>query len=190
MSRIRFLSPANEAVSRLSIEARGQVETAALEAADDWEALTRHGYAVARAAGMVAVVQPDKHGVVQVLALVSEAEWNAAEGESAAKNSVTVQRIIWHSLARLRQVSLTAETRRAIEHAVLAQLVLEGRKQILGGAVEASGWVAVCDLDAEGTATIHGLFTAEEFVSWVQDSDEDDASLEGAFGLVIPATLH
>src|SRR4051794_2989440 len=80
MQDIRFLWPADEAIASLSPATREAITAAVQDAADDGASFARLGYALARAAGMVAVVQPGGGGTVEVLALVSETDWetNAA----------------------------------------------------------------------------------------------------------------
>src|SRR3954453_11436968 len=111
MFDVEFLSPADREFAALPESTRNEILAAvqALAANGD-AAVSNLGFAVARAAGQVAVCQTDDYlEGIKVMLLVDEKLWD--EGAKAASDAVevTVNRIIWPAVsAALRDVRLSS----------------------------------------------------------------------------------
>jgi len=151
------------------------------------------GFAVARAAGQVAVCQTDGYlEGIQVLLLVDEKLWD--EGAKAASDAadVIVQRIVWPAVpAAVRDARLTSAEIYSLEETITREMVEMGMAEVAALAIGFGEWVAICDLDSRGTVSVLTLLPLAQYSVMV-----DDEETELFMGLPvtvldgIPATRH
>src|SRR5690349_24475828 len=110
MFEVEFLSPADREFAALPESARNEILAAVKAlAADGKVAVSNLGFAVARAAGQVAVCQTDGYlEGIQVLLLVDEKLWDEGAKAAADSTDVMVERIVWPAVpAAVRDARLT-----------------------------------------------------------------------------------
>jgi len=144
-------------------------------AANGGAAASNLGFAVARAAGQVAVCQTDGYlEGIQVLLLVDEKLWD--EGAKAASNAaeVTVNRIVWPAIsAALRDARLSSAEIYSLEEAIIRELVGMGMAEVTALAIGFGNWVAICDLDSRGTASVLTLLPLNQYSAMVDDEETE-----------------
>ena len=195
MFEVEFLSPADREFAALPENTRNEI-LAALQAlaADGKAAVSNLGFAVARAAGQVAVCQTDDYlEGIQVLLLVDEKLWD--EGAKAAATDsadVIIQRIVWPAVpAAVRDARLSSAEIYSLEEAITRELVEMGMTEVAALAIGFGNWVAVCDLDSRGTVSILTLLPLTQYSALVDDDETElflglpVTALDG-----IPATRH
>jgi hypothetical protein len=194
MFDIEFLSPADREFAALPENTRNEILAAVKAlAASGQAAATNLGFAVARAAGQVAVCQTDAYlEGIQVLLLVDEKLWD--EGAKAAPGSanVIIERIIWPAFpAAVRDARLSSAEVSSLEEAIIRELLDMGLAEVAALAIGFGNWVAICDLDSRGTVSIMTLLPLTEYSTLL-----DDEETELFMGLPvtvldgIPATRH
>jgi hypothetical protein len=176
MFDVEFLSPADREFAALPESTRNEILTAVRAlAADGRAATTNLGFAVARAAGQVAVCQTDDYlEGIQVLLLVDEKLWD--EGAKAASDAqdVKVERIVWPAHpAAMRDARLNSAELASLEEAIVRELVDMGMAEVAALAVGFGSWVAVCDLDSHGTASVLTLLPLTEYSALVDDEETE-----------------
>jgi hypothetical protein len=195
MFDVEFLSPADREFAALPENTRSEI-LAALQAlaADGKAAVSNLGFAVARAAGQVAVCQTDDYlEGIQVLLLVDEKLWD--EGAKAAGTDsadVTVHRIVWPAVpAAVRDARLSSAEIYSLEEAITRELVEMGMAEVAALAIGFGNWVVICDLDSRGTVSVLTLLPLSQY-SVLLDDEETElfmglpvTALDG-----IPATRH
>jgi hypothetical protein len=194
MFDVEFLSPADREFAALPENTRNEI-LAALQAlaADGKAAASNLGFAVARAAGQVAVCQTDDYlEGIQVLLLVDEKLWD--EGAKAAVDTadVTVHRIVWPAVpAAVRDARLSSAEIYSLEEAITRDLVEMGMTEVAALAIGFGNWVVICDLDSRGTVSVLTLLPLSQY-SVLLDDEETElfmglpvTALDG-----IPATRH
>jgi hypothetical protein len=194
MFDVEFLSPADREFAALPENTRNEILAAvkALAATGD-AASSAMGFAVARAAGQVAVCQTDGYlEGIQVLLLVDEKLWD--EGAKAASDAadVIVQRIVWPAVpAAVRDARLTSAEIYSLEETITREMVEMGMAEVAALAIGFGEWVAICDLDSRGTVSVLTLLPLAQYSVMV-----DDEETELFMGLPvtvldgIPATRH
>jgi hypothetical protein len=195
MFEVEFLSPADREFAALPENTRNEILAAVQALAVDGKAAVSNlGFAVARAAGQVAVCQTDAYlEGIQVLLLVDEKLWD--EGAKAAADEsadVIVQRIVWPAVpAAVRDARLSSAEIYSLEETITRELVEMGMAEVAALAIGFGNWVAVCDLDSRGTVSILTLLPLTQY-SGMLDDDETElflglpvTALDG-----IPATRH
>jgi hypothetical protein len=195
MFEVEFLSPADREFAALPENTRNEILAAVQALAVDGKAaVSNWGFAVARAAGQVAVCQTDAYlEGIQVLLLVDEKLWD--EGAKAAADEsadVIVQRIVWPAVpAAVRDARLSSAEIYSLEETITRELVEMGMAEVAALAIGFGNWVAVCDLDSRGTVSILTLLPLTQY-SGLLDDDETElflglpvTALDG-----IPATRH
>jgi hypothetical protein len=195
MFEVEFLSPADREFAALPENTRNEILAAVQALAVDGKAAVSNlGFAVARAAGQVAVCQTDAYlEGIQVLLLVDEKLWD--EGAKAAADEsadVIVQRIVWPAVpAAVRDARLSSAEIYSLEETITRELVEMGMAEVAALAIGFGNWVAVCDLDSRGTVSILTLLPLTQY-SGLLDDDETElflglpvTALDG-----IPATRH
>ena len=195
MFEVEFLSPADREFAALPENTRNEILAAVQALAVDGKAAVSNlGFAVARAAGQVAVCQTDAYlEGIQVLLLVDEKLWD--EGAKAAADEsadVIVQRIVWPAVpAAVRDARLSSAEIYSLEETITRELVEMGMAEVAALAIGFGNWVAVCDLDSRGTVSILTLLPLAQY-SALLDDDETElflglpvTALDG-----IPATRH
>jgi hypothetical protein len=194
MFDVEFLSPADREFAALPESTRNEILAAVQAlAAEGNAAASNLGFAVARAAGQVAVCQTDG-GLegIQVLLLVDEKLWD--EGAKAAPGSanVNIERIIWPAIpAAVRDARLSSAEVSSLEEAIIRELLDMGLAEVAALAIGFGNWVAICDLDSRGTVSIMTLLPLTEYSTLL-----DDEETELFMGLPvtvldgIPATRH
>lgn len=194
MFDVEFLSPADREFAALPENSRNEILAAVQAlAADGNAAVSNLGFAVARAAGQVAVCQTDAYlEGIQVLLLVDEKLWD--EGAKATGDSVDVivQRIVWPAVpAALRDARLSSAEIYSLEEAITRELVEMGMAEVAALAIGFGNWVVICDLDSRGTVSILTLLPLSQY-SVLLDDEETElfmglpvTALDG-----IPATRH
>jgi hypothetical protein len=195
MFEVEFLSPADREFAALPENTRNEILAAVQALAVDGKAAVSNlGFAVARAAGQVAVCQTDAYlEGIQVLLLVDEKLWD--EGAKAAADEsadVIVQRIVWPAVpAAVRDARLSSAEIYSLEETITRELVEMGMAEVAALAIGFGNWVAVCDLDSRGTVSILTLLPLTQY-SALLDDDETElflglpvTALDG-----IPATRH
>ena len=195
MFDVEFLSPADREFAALPENTRNEILAAVQALAVDGKAAVSNlGFAVARAAGQVAVCQTDAYlEGIQVLLLVDEKLWD--EGAKAAADEsadVIVQRIVWPAVpAAVRDARLSSAEIYSLEETITRELVEMGMAEVAALAIGFGNWVAVCDLDSRGTVSILTLLPLTQY-SALLDDDETElflglpvTALDG-----IPATRH
>ena len=195
MFEVEFLSPADREFAALPENTRNEILAAVQALAVDGKAAVSNlGFAVARAAGQVAVCQTDAYlEGVQVLLLVDEKLWD--EGAKAAADEsadVIVQRIVWPAVpAAVRDARLSSAEIHSLEETITRELVEMGMAEVAALAIGFGNWVAICDLDNRGTVSILTLLPLTQY-SALLDDDETELFL----GLPVtaldgnPATRH
>jgi len=195
MFDVEFLSPADREFAALPENTRNEILAAVQALAVDGKAAVSNlGFAVARAAGQVAVCQTDAYlEGIQVLLLVDEKLWD--EGAKAAADEsadVIVQRIVWPAVpAAVRDARLSSAEIYSLEETITRELVEMGMAEVAALAIGFGNWVAICDLDSRGTVSIMTLLPLTQY-SALLDDDETElflglpiTALDG-----IPATRH
>jgi hypothetical protein len=195
MFEVEFLSPADREFAALPENTRNEILAAVQALAVDGKAAVSNlGFAVARAAGQVAVCQTDAYlEGIQVLLLVDEKLWD--EGAKAAADEsadVIVQRIVWPAVpAAVRDARLSSAEIYSLEETITRELVEMGMAEVAALAIGFGNWVAICDLDSRGTVSILTLLPLTQY-SALLDDDETElflglpvTALDG-----IPATRH
>ena len=194
MFDVEFLSPADREFAALPESTRNEILAAVKAlAADGKVAVSNLGFAVARAAGQVAVCQTDGYlEGIQVLLLVDEKLWD--EGAKAAADSadVMIERIVWPAVpAAVRDARLSSAEIYSLEEAITRELVEMGLSEVAALAIGFGNWVAICDLDSRGTVSVLTLLPLAQYSALV-----DDEETELFLGLPvtvldgIPATRH
>jgi hypothetical protein len=176
MFDVEFLSPADREFAALPENTRNEILAAVQAlAANGGAAASNLGFAVARAAGQVAVCQTDGYlEGIQVLLLVDEKLWD--EGAKAASNAaeVTVNRIVWPAIsAALRDARLSSAEIYSLEEAIIRELVGMGMAEVTALAIGFGNWVAVCDLDSRGTASVLTLLPLNQYSAMVDDEETE-----------------
>jgi hypothetical protein len=194
MFDVEFLSPADREFAALPESTRNEILAAVQAlAAEGNAAASNLGFAVARAAGQVAVCQTDG-GLegIQVLLLVDEKLWD--EGAKAATDSpdVIVERIVWPAVpAAVRDARLTSAEIYSLEEAITRELVEMGMAEVAALAIGFGNWVAICDLDSRGTVSILTLMPLPQYSALIDDEETElfmglpVTALDG-----IPSTRH
>jgi hypothetical protein len=194
MFEVEFLSPADREFAALPESTRNEILAAVQAlAAEGNVAASNLGFAVARAAGQVAVCQTDG-GLegIQVLLLVDEKLWD--EGAKAAADSpdVIVERIVWPAVpAAVRDARLTSAEIYSLEEAITRELIEMGMVEVAALAIGFGNWVAICDMDSRGTVSILTLMPLPEYSALIDDEETElfmglpVTALDG-----IPATRH
>ena len=176
MFDVEFLSPADREFAALPENTRNEIlATVQALAAGGNAATSNLGFAVARAAGQVAVCQTDDYlEGIQVLLLVDEKLWD--EGAKAAGDTadVNVQRIVWPAVpAALRDARLTSAEIYSLEEAITRELVEMGMAEVAALAIGFGNWVVVCDLDSRGTVSVLTLMPLPQYSALVEDEETD-----------------
>jgi hypothetical protein len=194
MFDVEFLSPADREFAALPESTRNEILAAVKAlAAEGNAAASNLGFAVARAAGQVAVCQTDGClDGIQVLLLVDERLWD--EGAKAAADSpdVMIERIVWPAVpAAVRDARLTSAEIYSLEEAITRELVEMGMPEVAALAIGFGNWVAICDLDSRGTVSILTLMPLPQYSALIDDEETElfmglpVTALDG-----IPATRH
>jgi hypothetical protein len=176
MFDVEFLSPADREFAALPENTRNEILAAVQTLAAGGNAATSNlGFAVARAAGQVAVCQTDDYlEGIQVLLLVDEKLWD--EGAKAAGDTadVNVQRIVWPAVpAALRDARLTSAEIYSLEEAITRELVEMGMAEVAALAIGFGNWVVVCDLDSRGTVSVLTLMPLAQYSALVDDEETE-----------------
>lgn len=176
MLDVEFLSPADREFAALPETTRNEILAAVKAlAAEGQAAVSNLGFAVARAAGQVAVCQTDGYlEGIQVLLLVDEKLWD--EGAKAASDSadVIVERIVWPGTpAAVRDAHLNSAEIYSLEEAITRELVEMGMPEVAALAIGFGNWVAICDLDSRGTVSVLTLLPLPQYSALVDDEDTD-----------------
>jgi hypothetical protein len=176
MFDVEFLSPADREFAALPENTRNEIlATVQALAAGGNAATSNLGFAVARAAGQVAVCQTDDYlEGIQVLLLVDEKLWD--EGAKAAGDTadVNVQRIVWPAVpAALRDARLTSAEIYSLEEAITRELVEMGMAEVAALAIGFGNWVVVCDLDSRGTVSVLTLMPLAQYSALVDDEETE-----------------
>ena len=175
MFDVEFLSPADREFAALPESTRNEILAAVQALATDGNAAVSNlGFAVARAAGQVAVCQTDAYlEGIQVLLLVDEKLWD--EGAKAASNAdVTVQRIVWPTVpAAVRDARLSSAEIYSLEEAIIRELVGMGMAEVAALAIGFGDWVTVCDLDSHGTVSVLTLLPLAQYSALVDDDETE-----------------
>lgn len=176
MFDVEFLSPADREFAALPETTRNEILAAVKAlAAEGKAAVSNLGFAVARAAGQVAVCQTDGYlEGIQVLLLVDEKLWD--EGAKAASDSadVMVERIVWPANpAAVRDAHLSSAEIYSLEEAITRELVEMGMPEVAALAIGFGNWVAICDLDSRGTVSVLTLLPLPQYSALVDDEDTD-----------------
>jgi len=194
MFEVEFLSPADREFAALPENTRNEILAAVQALAVDGKAAVSNlGFAVARAAGQVAVCQTDGYlEGIQVLLLVDEKLWD--EGAKAAADSpdIIVERIVWPAVpAAVRDARLTSAEIYSLEEAITRELVEMGMAEVAALAIGFGNWVAICDLDSRGTVSILTLMPLPQYSALIDDEETElfmglpVTALDG-----IPSTRH
>jgi hypothetical protein len=194
MNDVEFLSPADREFAALPESTRNEILAAVQALAVDGNAATSNlGFAVARAAGQVAVCQTDSYlEGIQVLLLVDEKLWD--EGAKAAGDTadVNIQRIVWPTVpAAVRDAQLSSAEIYSLEEAITRELVEMGIAEVAALAIGFGNWVAICDLDSHGTVSVLALLPLSQYSEMVDDEETElfmglpVTALDG-----IPSTRH
>jgi hypothetical protein len=191
MFEVEFLSPADREFAALPENTRNEILAAVQALAVDGKAAVSNlGFAVARAAGQVAVCQTDAYlEGIQVLLLVDEKLWD--EGAKAAADE-SADGIVWPAVpAAVRDARLSSAEIYSLEETITRELVEMGMAEVAALAIGFGNWVAICDLDSRGTVSILTLLPLTQY-SALLDDDETElflglpvTALDG-----IPATRH
>jgi hypothetical protein len=175
MFDVEFLSPADREFAALPESTRNEILAAVQALATDGNAAVSNlGFAVARAAGQVAVCQTDAYlEGIQVLLLVDEKLWD--EGAKAADSTdVTVQRIVWPTVpAAVRDARLSSAEIYSLEEAIIRELVGMGMAEVAALAIGFGDWVTVCDLDSHGTVSVLTLLPLAQYSALVDDDETE-----------------
>jgi hypothetical protein len=175
MFDVEFLSPADREFAALPESTRNEILAAVQALATDGNAAVSNlGFAVARAAGQVAVCQTDAYlEGIQVLLLVDEKLWD--EGAKATSSAdVTVQRIVWPTVpAAVRDARLSSAEIYSLEEAIIRELVGMGMAEVAALAIGFGDWVTVCDLDSHGTVSVLTLLPLAQYSALVDDDETE-----------------
>lgn len=176
MFDVEFLSPADREFEALPESTRNEILAAVRKlAAGGATTTTDAGFAVARAAGQVAVCQTDTYlEGIQVLLLVDEKLWD--EGAKAAPDAeqAAVNRVVWPSgPASFRDARLNCAEISGLEEAIARELLDMGMAEVAALAIGFGSWVAVCDLDPRGTASVLRLLPLADYTALVDDEEAD-----------------
>jgi len=157
MNDVEFLSPADREFAALPENTRNEILAAVKAlAAEGTVAVSNLGFAVARAAGQVAVCQTD--GLlegIQVLLLVDEKLWDEGAKCASESTDVIVEQIVWPAVpAAVRDARLSAAEIYSLEESITREMVDMGMAEVVALAIGFGNWVAICDLDSRGTVSI------------------------------------
>ncbi len=194
MNDVEFLSPADREFAALPENTRNEILAAVKAlAAEGTVAVSNLGFAVARAAGQVAVCQTD--GLlegIQVLLLVDEKLWDEGAKCASESTDVIVERIVWPAVpAAVRDARLSAAEIYSLEESITREMVDMGMAEVVALAIGFGNWVAICDLDSRGTVSILTLLPLPQYSALVDDEDTElfmglpVTALDG-----IPSTRH
>jgi hypothetical protein len=177
MFEVEFLSPADREFAALPENTRNEILAAVQALAVDGKAAVSNlGFAVARAAGQVAVCQTDDYlEGIQVLLLVDEKLWDEGAKAAAANSAdVIVQRIVWPAFpAAVRDARLSSAEIYSLEEAITRELVEMGIAEVAALAIGFGNWVAICDLDSRGTVSVLTLMPLPQYSALVEDEETD-----------------
>ncbi|EWY39018.1 hypothetical protein N825_08430 [Skermanella stibiiresistens SB22] len=176
MFDVEFLSPADREFEALPENARNEILAAVRRlAAEGPTTATDAGFAVARAAGQVAVCQTDTYlEGIQVLLLVDEKLWDEGAKAAPGTEEAAVNRVVWPSdPASVRDARLNGAEISGLEQTIARELLDMGMAEVAALAVGFGGWVAICDLDANGTASVLRLLPLTDYTALVDDEESD-----------------
>ncbi len=177
MFEVEFLSPADREFAALPENTRNEILAAVQALAVDGKAAVSNlGFAVARAAGQVAVCQTDAYlEGIQVLLLVDEKLWDEGAKASADESAdVIVQRIVWPAVpAAVRDARLSSAEIYSLEETITRELVEMGMAEVAALAIGFGNWVAVCDLDSRGTVSILTLLPLAQYSALLDDDETE-----------------
>jgi hypothetical protein len=177
MFDVEFLSPADREFAALPENTRNEILAAVQALAVDGKAAVSNlGFAVARAAGQVAVCQTDAYlEGIQVLLLVDEKLWDEGAKAAAANSAdVIVQRIVWPAVpAAVRDARLSSAEIHSLEETITRELVEMGMAEVAALAIGFGDWVTVCDLDSHGTVSVLTLLPLAQYSALVDDDETE-----------------
>jgi hypothetical protein len=176
MFEVEFLSPADREFAALPESTRNEILAAVKAlAADGKVAVSNLGFAVARAAGQVAVCQTDGYlEGIQVLLLVDERLWDEGAKAAADSTDVMVERIVWLTIpAAVRDARLTSAEIYSLEEVITRELVEMGLSEVAALAIGFGNWVTICDLDSHGTVSVLALLPLAHYSALVDDDETE-----------------
>jgi hypothetical protein len=166
MRDIRFEWRAEEKARRLSIAMCKQILEAVRASLDDPGSWTAGRYAIAKVPGWIVLADLDEDETGCVFALFTPNEWCDEQKRVKAR----VRRIVWCSQAATLRPGLSAPMAAEIESRVKADLDALSQTEVYINCVDVAGFIATCDLDEHGTASIFSLHSVEQYAALVEPS--------------------